>query len=134
MTTNEILGLYGAEQLDSIADDCVIININGQYNRCMGPQGIYDATKECWRMDANRVQGIKFVLSEYRGLIVEVFEVDEWYQKDRPYTSGKKVGQYYKGWGFNGKVADDAVRNLYINKSIAHTKKKGQAYPVTYNL
>ena len=130
MTTSEIIGLYSAISLNSIADDCVIININGQYNRCMGPQGIYDATKECWRMGANLVNNTKYVLSEYRGLIVEVFEVDEWYQKDRPYTSGKKVGQYYKGWGFNGKVADDAVRNLYINKSIAHIKKRGQVNPI----
>ena len=134
MTTNEITNMYNAQPLNSIANDCVIININGQYNRCMGAQGIYNATKECWRMNASRVKKIKYVLSEYRGLIVEVFEVSEWYQKNRPYISGKKSGQTYEGWGFNGKVASDDVRNLYINKSIAHTKKKGQANPVTYNI
>ncbi len=134
MTTAEIIGLYSATQLNSIANDCVIININGQYNRCMGPNGIYQATKGTWRMNANRVKNIKYVLSEYRGLIIEVFEVDEWYRKERPYSSGNKVGQTYMGWEFNGKVAPNNIRNLYINKTIAHLKKKGQANPITYSI
>lgn len=134
MTTDEIERLYAAAPLNSIAPDCVIININGQYNRCMGQAGIYAATKECWRMDKNRLKGIKYVLSEYRGLIVEVFEVEKWYSKERTYWSGKNIGQTYLGWGFEGKVAEDSIRNLYINKSIAHIKKRGQANPVTYTL
>ena len=133
MTTAEIQRLYNASQLNSISNDCVIININGQYNRCMGPAGIYQATKECWRMNANRVKNIKYVLSEYRGLIIEVFEVDDWYTKDRQFVKGKKAGQMYKGWGFNGRVAPDPIRNQYINKSIAHLKKQGQANPITYS-
>ena len=36
--------------------------------------------------------------------------------------------------GFNGSIAKDNVRNLYTNKSIAHTKKKGAANPIKYFL
>lgn len=134
MTTNEIKRLYSAVRLNSIDPDCVIININGQYNRCMGTAGIYQATKECWRMNKDRLKDIKYVLSEYRGLIVEVYEVEKWYSKPRQYSSGKKIGQTYLGWGFDGKVAPKNIRDKYINKSIAHLKKKGQANPVTYNI
>tara|TARA_R110002051_G_scaffold199848_1_gene266827 strand:- start:220839 stop:221009 length:171 start_codon:yes stop_codon:yes gene_type:complete len=37
-------------------------------------------------------------------------------------------------WGFNGSIVKDNVRNLYTNKSIAHTKKKGAANPIKYFL
>ena len=30
-------------------------------------------------------------MSEYRGLIIEVFKVDKWYRKECPYSSGNKV-------------------------------------------
>lgn len=122
----------------SIANNCVIININRQYNRCMGQNGIYQATKECWRMSSKRMNDHKlqpkYVLSEYRGLIIEVFEASQWYPKQRAYSSGKKKGQYYTGWGFNGVQANPSIRNKYINRSIAHKKHKGQVNPITYKL
>ena len=40
----------------------------------------------------------------------------------------------YEGWGFNGKIAHEAIRNKYINKSIAHLKKRGQANPIRYSI
>lgn len=134
MTTDEIKQLYAAQPLNAIANNCVIININANYNRRMGAAAIYQATQECWRMNAKRLKNIKYVLAEYRGLIVEVFEVREngWYPIKCHYTSGKNIGKECKRWGFKGSVALDNIRNLYINKSVAHLKKKGQANPVTY--
>ena len=135
MTTDEITRLYDAQQLDTIGNDCVIININGLYTRAMGADSIYNATRGCWRMSGKRVKGINYVLSEFRGLIVEVFEVIEWYTEDRPYgQNSKKFGQTYKGYCFKGKVAPNDVRKKYINKSIAHKKVKGRANPITYSL
>lgn len=133
MTTDEITRLYSAEKLDSINSDCVVININGQYNRAFGKDDIYKATKEIWRIAKWRLNKIKYVLSEYRGLIVEVFEVDKWYPKERPYgIKSKRAGQTYIGYGFDGHIAPDEIRRLYINKSIAHQKDKGKANPISY--
>lgn len=135
MTANEIKRLYSAESLNCIGKDCVIININGQYSRGMGHDAIYGATKEIWRIGKDRIKGLKYVLSEYRGLIIEVFKVDEWYPKERPYNSNsKKAGQTYTGYGFNGHIAEDEVRNKYINKSITHKKVKGRSNPISYTL
>ncbi len=135
MTADEITRLYSAAQLNSIGENCVIININGQYNRAMGSKGIYDATKQTWNIAPWRLEKIKYVLSEYRGLIIEVFEVENWYPNKRPYgMNTKKAGQYYTGYGFNGHIAEKSVRDLYINKSIAHKKVKGRANPLTYNI
>lgn len=134
MTTAEIKQLYGAQPLNAIANDCVIININANYNRCMGATAIYQATKECWRMDAKRLKNIKYVLAEYRGLIVEVFEVHKWNPIKCHYTSGKNIGKECKRWGFEGSQAPANIRDQYLNKSVAHLKKRGQANPIRYSI
>jgi len=124
MTAAEVQRKYRAEPLKSLGDGCVIININKTYRRAKGSKSFYEATKESWVISKQRIPKLKYVLSEYGGFIVEVFEADEWYQvKDH---SGKER------WGFNGKQAPEKVRNLYLNRSIV--KKRGAANPVTYRL
>jgi len=143
MTSEEIIRVYNAKPLEKIDNNCVIININKTYKRGNGSDAIYQATKETWLISKHRVNQIKYVLSEYRGLIVEVFEVEEngWYQKERPKNKTFIIdGQKQKieievlGFGFNGKPAPDNVRNLYINKSVKEKKIKGQANVLRYNL
>ena len=135
MTSEEVKRLYNAQPLNSIGEDCIIININRKYQRGKGRQSIYEATKETWTIKKSRLNQLKYVLSEYRGLIVEVFEVDEWYEKERGYLpTSKKYGQTKIGFGFNGHQASDEIRNLYLNKSIAHTKKRGAASAIRYNI
>ena len=135
MTTDEIIRIYNAEKLLKINNDCVIININKKYPKGGISLSIYDATKETWTINKKKLSNIKIVLSEYKGLIVEVFEVIDWYEKDRGYTpKSKKYGQTKTGYGFNGVVANPDVRDLYINKSIQHTKKKGAASVIRFQI
>ena len=135
MSSEEVKRKYNAIPLNSIPADTIIININSSYKRASGKNKLYQATKERWRMDKTRLEGIKYVLSEFKGLIVEVFEVKKWYSIKRQYNPGtKKAGKTYIGYGFDGQVALNKVRNLYINKSVAHKKKKGASNPIIYNL
>jgi hypothetical protein len=149
MTSEEIIRLYNAQPLDKIGIDCILININKTYERGNGTNPIYRATKETWLISDRKIPNIKFVLSEFRGLIVEVFEVEEWYKKLRPKNKtkrdqqgepilndkGKPIKEIVEviGYGFNGKPAPDKIRNLYINKSVAHIKQKGAAQVIRYN-
>ena len=152
MTSEEIIRLYNAQPLNEIGADCVLININKTYKRGNGTNPIYQATKETWLISEWKLPQIKYVLSEYRGLIVEVFEVDDngWYEKLRPKNKtirdengqpvlddkGKKKKEVVEkiGYGFNGKPAPKEIRKLYINKSVAHKKTKGQANVIRYKL
>lgn len=135
MTSEEIIRLYNAEPLDKIGDNCILININKKYQRGKGEDNIYKATKETWTIKKDRLPKLKYVLSEYKGLIVEVYEVVEWYEKERGFTKkSKRHGQTKIGYGFNGVVAPLNTRKKYINKSIAHTKKRGAASAIRYNL
>lgn len=128
MSSNEIISIYNAELLESIEDNCIIININRNYKRGAGVEAIYNATKETWKMAEWRPNKYNYVLSEYRGLVREVFEVQDWYTKERP----DKNGKLYIGYGFNGTVAPQEFRNKYINKSIKGIKPQGYGYPTIY--
>ena len=135
MSSEEIKRKYNALPLNSIPKDTIIININTSYKRASGVDKLYQSTKERWRMDKDRLDGIKYVLSEFKGLIVEVFEVKKWYPIKRQYNPGtKKAGKTYTGFGFDGHVAPNPVRNKFLNKSVAHKKKRGASNPIMYNL
>lgn len=140
MTTEEIVRLYNAQPINEMGSDCVLININRTYKRGNGSNPIYQATKETWLISEWRLPQIKYVLSEFRGLIVEVFEVKNWYPKQRPKNKtidkerNIKIQVEVTGYGFDGIVAPDEIRNLYINKSVAHLKQRGAAQVIRYNL
>ena len=135
MTSDEIIRLYNAKPLTEVSNECIIININKQYQRGSGKDAVYNATKEIWTIDKRKLNNLKLVLSEYKGLIVEVFQVNEWYEKERGYNpKTKKFGQTKIGYGFNGQIASEEIRELYLNKSIAHMKKRGSATVVRYNV
>lgn len=91
---------------------------------------IYKATKCCWVINKNKVNNknkannIRYVLSAYRGVIIEVFEVNEWYPVEE-----ERRGKSKTRWGFNGKVAQYKIRNLYLNKTVP----SGQN-PVRFNI
>lgn len=130
MSSDEIIRKYNAPKLERIDSNCILININKTYKRGSGISGIYQATKESWVINKNRTSTIKYALAEYKGLIVEVFEISEWYPVD---TTDKK-GNPKVRWGFNGVVASAQIRQKYLNMSVAHVKVKGSSNPIRYNL
>lgn len=140
MTSEEIVRLYNAQPLSGMSSDCILININRTYKRGNGTNPIYQATKETWLISEWRLPHIKYVLSEFRGLIVEVFEVKNWYPKQRlknktiDKEKNIKIQIEVTGYGFDGDIAPDDIRNRYINKSVAHLKKRGAAQVIRYNL
>lgn len=135
MTSDEIVRRYNAETLDEMPKNSVIININKQYRRGSDKDAIYQATKETWVINEELISDIKYVLSEYKSLIVEVFVVEKWYKKEREYgKKAKKAGQKRAGFGFVGHVAPAEIRSALINKSIKKYKQRGQANAVRHTL
>ena len=135
MTSDEIIRLYNAPPLDHMDEGCIIINIRKTYKRGAGKDAIREATKELWPIAKKRLDGIKYILSEYKGLIVEVFEVKGWYPIETYYTKGsKRAGEKRIRYGFNLIQAPEAIRARYLNTSITHHKKRGEAFPVRFHL
>jgi len=135
MTTDEVIRKYNAEDLDELSDPAIIININRTYKEHRYDRdGIYQATRSSWIVGESRRKSVRYALSEYRGLIVEVFEIiGDWYPVPRSDKKNKN-GEPQVRWAFEGKVAEDQIRNKYINKSVAHLKKPGAANPIRYTV
>lgn len=130
MSSDEVIRKYNAPKLENMDDNCLLININKKYKRGSGVNGIYQATKESWVIDKNKIFTLKYALAEYRGLVVEVFEISDWY----PVDTIDKHGKPKIRWGFNGVVAQNLIRKKYINMSVAHVKVKGSSNPIRYTL
>ena len=124
MTAEEIQRKYHAPPLEELGEGCVIININKTYRRAKGTKSFYDATRKSWVIDKRRIPSLRYVLSEYAGFVVKVFEVDRWYQIESP--TGRTR------WAFEGRQAPDEVRSLYLNRAIR--KRPGAANPIAYRL
>jgi hypothetical protein len=128
MTTTDIIRKYNAPPLTSLDDPAMIININKAYRRGSDKDEIYEATRQAWVVGKNRRDTIKFALAEFGGVIIEVFEIHDWFSV----TTNNNIRN--NRWGFNGKIAPDHIRSKYLSKSIAHTKKRGSANPIRYNI
>ena len=130
MPTKSIKMLYAAEELKELKHSAVLININYQYSPGKNDNELYEATRKSWLMAEWRTKSVKFVLAEYRGLIIEVYEVEKWEVNRTETINGKKRTR----WEFIGKPADKIVRDQYYMKSVAHLKKKGARNPLKYSI
>lgn len=99
----------------------VMININRLYRRHMTPAQLYDTTRQSWKIAQSRRQHTQYAIAEYRGVVREVYVIDSWFQ----------VGA--NRWGFNGRIADPEIRDLYINKSVEAYRTRGSQNPIRYN-
>lgn len=127
MTANEIISTYNAQPLESLHHNVIMININGSYERAKGGVSIYESTKQAWVIGEKRLPGLQYALADYRGIIVGVYSIKDWYKVILP-------GSKRTRWGFNGEEASDEIKALYLNKSVKHTKKRGAANPIRYIL
>ncbi len=128
MSTDDIIRTYNAKPLLELSDPVIIVNINKKYKRGLDSDSIYEATRKAWVIGESRRKSTKYALSEYSGIIIEVFEISQWFQVETPHNKRRSR------WGFEGVVADKLIRDQYVNKSIAHTKKRGAANPIRYRL
>jgi hypothetical protein len=144
MNTDEVMRKYNAQPLDELLHSVVIININKKYKiirseslqvntKYLGGDLIYESVKQAWVMGTRR-ETIDYVLAEYKGIIVEIYEVIKVINNEGRPERWYKVPGYKNRWGFNGRRAADQVRDYYLNKSIAHHKKRGAANPIRYSL
>ena len=126
-TTDEIIRQYNAPKLEKLHHAIIIININRNYAKTRSSSNsIYEATKQAWVVSQSRRDTVKFALSEFEGIIIGVFEIKEWYPV---ITQNNKLNNR---WGFIGQQANAEIRDLYLNKSIMHAKKRGAANPIRY--
>ncbi len=99
-----------------------IIKINDHVLNKRG--SVYETVRKHWKVNLSRVKKIPYVLACHNGIVAEVYEIEKWYRSD----------EMPKRCEFIGKVADDGIRQLFINKRLPKKYcKKGMASPVLYH-
>lgn len=116
-TVNEVLQHYDAKAI-TITEPTIIININKLYKRFMTDEDLYLSTKQSWVLGTKK-KDAKYIIASYRGLVREVYEIENWYQINNR-------------WGFNGKIASKEIRDKYLNNSLENYIKKGNQNPIRY--
>ena len=126
----EIIAEFEAEEFD-VGEPLMVITINNQYyNR----DSVYDAVRCAWKVSFQQAQKHELVLASLRGLIVGAFRPDQPWLAATPANFPGLVGSWDQGrWGFNGKDAEEEVRNYYVGKRVPERyRKKGAQNPVKY--
>ena len=121
MTLEDIKLRYEAEKA-VFEEQAILININALYRRNMTAEEIYEATRQSWKINTGRAEGIRIACTVYRGIIREVFFVHKWYRP--PGANGRAV--------FDGERATDDIREKYRRKSVKEYWPKGFSGPIRY--
>lgn len=116
-TVDEVFQHYDAKAV-TFDEPCIIININRLYTRGISAQKLYDSTRASWIVGTKRDRA-KYAIASYRGLVREVYEIEKWQ------PNGER-------WEFIGKVAEDKIRDKYLNQSLENYIKKGGQNPIRY--
>jgi hypothetical protein len=121
-TADEITAMYEAAEF-STDKNVILINLNKLYDRQMTPKQLYEATRTSWVIGKRREKA-QFAIATYRGLTREVYTINDWYS-----IVDEKGKQR---WGFNGQVAEPAIRQQLRYKDISKLFKRGAANPIKY--
>jgi hypothetical protein len=117
-TVDEITQQYDAIAI-TIAEPAIIININRLYKRFMTDHELYEATRSSWVIGAERRKTLKYAFASYRGLVREVYEIENW-------------NKIENRWEFTGRIANSQIREKYINQSLVNYIQKGNRNPIRY--
>lgn len=148
--TNKVTGhnslLYGRKSLKElevfycpmnadIPDPVVLIRINELYRNGMSAQELYDATRGVWILSLERARGAKYAFAVFEGIVKEVYEPELWqdarvdsYETRKDLTPEDGKGRIE----FIGKLALEAIRSKYIDKSVANSFVFGSQNPCKY--
>lgn len=126
MHAKEIIARYSAEPA-VFKHKALLINVN----RTATETSLYEATRYAWKIDTSKAEQAEVVLATRQGLIVEAFIPRRWL----PATSANFPGRddMPGRYGFDGDLASQAIRNLYVGKRVPDEyRKQGAANPIKY--
>lgn len=103
----------------------MMIKVNRLYREGMSTEEVYNTTRQWWRVNEQRAKSMKYALAVVHGIVKEVFEIESW-------RRGGEEDERPGRWSFKGRVADEVIRERFVNKSVKHFFKKGAQFPIRY--
>lgn len=107
----------------------IIITVNQSATE---KSSVYEAVRYAWKIDPKKAEKADLVLATQRGVIIGVYEPEEWLPATPDNFPGTTI--VWDGrWGFKGKEANDDIARLYLRHRIPDSmRKRGAANPVRY--
>lgn len=117
----------------TVSEPALLIRINKMYKDGMSTQSLYEATRGVWVIGERR-NAVLYAFAVAKGIVREVYEVNSWHPAgSTPYKTRPLQDVSYKGrWEFVGEVAPVAIREKYLDCSVADYFPKGAANPIMY--
>ena len=115
-----------------ITEPAMVIRISQAYRDDMTPQELYDVTRSAWKVNLDRANTIDYAFAVYKGEIKEVYKVAGWHEAGTTFVPVREDILGSGRFEFVGTVAEDAIRDKYLNKSVKHMFKKGAVIPTMY--
>jgi hypothetical protein len=132
MQLSELVTYYAAKPV-TVTHPTLLIRINRLYRHGMSADELYEATRGVWKLGPRR-KGAKYALAVFEGVVRQVYEIHQWHPAGTlPYsTRAHEVLTRDGRWEFEGAVASEEVRSIYLDRPVAAYLPKGQQNPVLY--
>jgi len=110
------------------------ITINNINPDDLNEKELKERVSYAWRINLERAKKAQYVLAVNKGICLEVYKPMEWLEATR-INFPKLKDDIENRYGFNGDVAEDSVRKLFVNKILEGSlkRRRGMATPVLYN-
>ena len=125
-------GPYGARPV-IVAEPALLIRINRLYRYGMTAEQLFEATRGVWKLSERRARAL-YAFAVYKGVVREVYRIDRWHPAGtltyhtRDAADLKLAGR----WEFEGHPAETAMRERYIDQSVAQYFASNAQNPITY--
>jgi len=142
MKSGEIIKFFNPDETN-ITEHAILIRINQLYRYGMDADSLYDATRGLWviggRNAGGRRDGAKYAFSVFKGVIMEVYKIKQWYlagnqetfYKTRPAKNELCMYEPPR-WEFIGNIAESEIRDKYLNKSVKGFLSDNSQNPIKY--
>lgn len=111
-------------------EEVVIIKINKRYKEDLSDLELYECTRGYWKRRIESVNNAMYALSVYNGIVKEVYEIDSWHKSGFLLMKTRETKELGDRIEFVGRIASNSIRDKYIDKSVAHLYKQGEASPL----
>jgi hypothetical protein len=112
-------------------EDALFIKISKRYKENMTEEELYEATRGVWVAKKERLKNIKFAFALFKNRIVEVYNVEDWFDAGTTEYKTRTIMNKKNRYEFTGKVATE-IRDFFIGKSVSRYYKRGEANPIKY--
>lgn len=131
MNLDQIRSLY-LRKPAKITDPVILIRVAKAFRYDMSANELYDFTRTAWAVGLRREKA-QYALAIYDGIVREVYKISQWLPAGSTFVNYRPTGNRHgTRWEFVGVVADERIRNKYVNRDVTKYFKQGSQNPVFY--